>query len=737
MTGTKFTAIHQKPRNPATQWLFDGGDVREATLFEKNVGLPAIQWDLTPSQTAAEGLMYWNADDGTLNLGMPGGNVNLQLGQEMFVPKRPKNVSGGVMPNGSLVFVSGATGAVPEIELADASTEALSNKTIGMCTEDIADQGRGYVTVFGLVRGSTAQPIDTSTFTAGDVLWLSETAGEFQNTPPASPAHAVSIGIVIRVHATEGEISVRVINGFEVFELHDVDSTLSAPTDNSFFYWNDGNSLWESKLLTGGDLTGFTQGRIPYSAADGSLIDSANLLFDDTALTVAVDTNITDLLNVEGRVAKIASVGNVDPGGVAFKVVISGDYAYLANGTDGLRIIDISDPTTPVSVGNVDPGGTNFGIAVQGRYAYLAGSGAGLHTIDISDPTTPVSVGNVDPGGSATHVSVSGSYAYLANGTDGFYVVDISDPTTPIVLSHIATTLADYVATDGNFVYLADGGSGMRIIDVSDPTAPAIIATIDPGGQARSIAIQGNYAYLANNDDGLRIIDITDPFVPVAVGNVVPASLSMHVTVSGDYAYLGNLTSGLFVIDISDPTTPVVVDSIDPGAQARGTAISGNYVYLANHAGGMYVIDVSGASISNMEIGTAKISHLQVMSNAILDQSLKVKGGLSVGIHGALIGGTLVTRSGRSVKKTRVTTTYTILVTDHHIFANSDAGDYTVTLPVGINNTQYIIRNTGTSGNQITLAPDGAENLLGVNSGFDLYDGEDLSIIYCDSDGWF
>ena len=45
-----------------------------------------LQFDLTPSDTSiSEGKMVWNADDGTLNLGMPGGDVNLQLGQEIIL----------------------------------------------------------------------------------------------------------------------------------------------------------------------------------------------------------------------------------------------------------------------------------------------------------------------------------------------------------------------------------------------------------------------------------------------------------------------------------------------------------------------------------------------------------------------------------------------------------------------------------------------------------------------------
>lgn len=86
---------------------------------------------------------------------------------------------------------------------------------------------------------------------------------------------------------------------------------------------------------------------------------------------------------------------------------------------------------------------------------------------------------------------------------------------------------------------------------------------------------------------------------------------------------------------------------------------------------------------------------------------------------------------------TRVTTTYTILITDYQVFANTDGGAYTVTLPAGTENHALKIANTGSSTNNLTVAPNGAEHLLGANSNFTLSDGETLIITYNSSDGWY
>jgi hypothetical protein len=205
----------------------------------------AIRFDTTASQTMEEGLLRWNDDDKTLNLGMPGGQVVGQMFQEIFIPGRVKNETGGTLTNGTIVYINGVSGEKYTVAKADASTEALSAATIGFITEDIAHNALGHVTTFGQVRGSAAQPIDTSAFSSGDVLYLSETAGAFTNVKPASPAHMVVLGRVGISSSTGGAVLANIINGFEVFELHDVDDSLSSPVNRQLMFWNDSTSLWE------------------------------------------------------------------------------------------------------------------------------------------------------------------------------------------------------------------------------------------------------------------------------------------------------------------------------------------------------------------------------------------------------------------------------------------------------------------------------------------------------------
>ena len=125
-------------------------------------------------------------------------------------------------------------------------------------------------------------------------------------------------------------------------------------------------------------------------------------------------------------------------------------------------------------------------------------------------------------------------------------------------------------------------------------------------------------------------------------------------------------------------------------------------------------------------------------------QVFRVTGAGDVGIKtdSPVAGGGLTTvglvNTGKlHTKVTRVTTTYTVLVTDSLVFGNTDGGSWVASLPAGVQNQRFKIVNTGSSGNTLDISPDGSEHLLGVNSDFTLNDGESLEISYDATDGWY
>ncbi len=210
-----------------------------------------ITFDTTPtSAPTATGSMYWDNGNGGPSVILDA-DVELQLGQENIV--RVYNGTGSTIANGSVVAVSGAQGQRPSVVLADADSEALSAGTLGIATESIANGAEGFVTTFGLIRG-----LNTSAFTAGVPIYLSQTAGSFTATRPTAPAHTVFLGWVISVNASSGEVFVNISNGWELDELHNV--LITSPASGNTLIYDAVAGVWKNANLTDGTGISITEG---------------------------------------------------------------------------------------------------------------------------------------------------------------------------------------------------------------------------------------------------------------------------------------------------------------------------------------------------------------------------------------------------------------------------------------------------------------------------------------------
>lgn len=211
----------------------------------------SVGFDTTPSTPpTTQGSMYWDSGNLTPTVVL-NANTDLQLGQENIA--LVYNGTGSTITAGSVVAVSGAQGQRPSVSLADADSEALSAPTLGIATESIANGAEGFVTTFGFVRG-----INTSGFTAGAPIYLSQTAGQFTATRPSAPAHTVALGWVIKVNASSGEVFVNINNGWELDELHNV--LITSPTSGNTLIYDAVTGVWENANLTDGTGISITEG---------------------------------------------------------------------------------------------------------------------------------------------------------------------------------------------------------------------------------------------------------------------------------------------------------------------------------------------------------------------------------------------------------------------------------------------------------------------------------------------
>lgn len=289
-------------------YLLVSGDVNSFSVFTNSLDTSSvysdyIDFNISYANGSSEGRLQWNSDDGTLEVGMPGGNVNLQIGQEEFIRCKATEDLG----NGEVVYISGASGSRPECSLAIANSQNIVHKTIAVATEDISSGNNGYVTTFGLVRD-----IDTSVGLAGEEVYLDAfTSGDLNIIEPVSPNYSISVGTILFSNSTSGVLFVNPHH-----EAWKTDANITTPIPLTFYEsqparnteanWNGG-----LQLLSGADTLNSST---PISVSKGTgklifVVNSSNDAVGDINVygdiidrTTQVKTsNYSDIITLSGN----------------------------------------------------------------------------------------------------------------------------------------------------------------------------------------------------------------------------------------------------------------------------------------------------------------------------------------------------------------------------------------------------------------------------------------------------
>jgi len=195
--------------------------------------------------------------DASIVVTQVGSAIDLAVSQTSpasVVVEQVRNTTGATLTKGTAVYISGATGQIPTVSKALATGDSTSAQTLGLITADISNNSNGYVTIIGLVAN-----LNTSAYTDGAQLYLSPTtAGTLTATKPYAPQHLVYVAVVAHAHPTQGKLLVKVQNGYELDELHNVSA--QSPTTGQTLVWNGTTSLWEKNTVS---LTAGVNGTLP------------------------------------------------------------------------------------------------------------------------------------------------------------------------------------------------------------------------------------------------------------------------------------------------------------------------------------------------------------------------------------------------------------------------------------------------------------------------------------------
>jgi hypothetical protein len=295
--------------------------------------------------------------DASIVVTQVGSAVDLSVSQTSpasVLVEQVRNTTGATLTKGTAVYISGATGQIPTVSKALATSDATSAQTLGLITADIANNSNGFVTIIGLVAN-----LDTSAYTDGAQLYLSPTtAGTLTATKPYAPQHLVYMAVVSHAHPTQGKLIVKVQNGYELDELHNVSA--QSPTTGQTIVWNSATSLWEKNTVS---LTVGVNGTLPVanggtgvtsSTGTGSVVLSTSPTLVTPLLGTPTSGNFstgtftwpTFNQNTTGTAAGLSATLAVGSGGTG-ATSLTANNVILGNGTSAVQVV------APSTAGNV------------------------------------------------------------------------------------------------------------------------------------------------------------------------------------------------------------------------------------------------------------------------------------------------------------------------------------------------------------------------------------------------
>lgn len=368
-----------------------------------------------------------------------------------------KNNTGVTLLKGQAVYINGATGVNVTVALARANTEATSSKTLGLLETDILNGNTGYV----ITEGELANFDTSNAITEGDSVWLSPTtAGGLVYglaNKPVAPNHVVYLGVVSRKNVSNGVILVKVQNGYELDELHNV--LITTPVNGNVLKYDSVTSLWKNDVISAVTSVSGT-GTVSGLTLTGTVTDSGSLTLGGT---LAVDySSLTGTIptwnqNTTGTAAGLSATLAIGSGGTGATTLAGANIPVtnVANTFTGTQTFSGTSTTLAAILTNAAETTTVSATAATGTIAYYTSSQSVLYytsnasanwTLNITHSAgtmlnTAMAVGQTI---TVTHM--------VTNGTTAFYnnVVQIDGTVTGVTTKwqNIAPSTGDASAVD-------------------------------------------------------------------------------------------------------------------------------------------------------------------------------------------------------------------------------------------------------------------------------------------------
>jgi len=260
-----------------------------------------IDFNTTTSYATSAGRLTWDLTHGTLDLGLTG-TVNLLIGQRTVA--QVYNNSGVTLSKGKAVKVTGAQGQRLTGALAQADSDSDSATIFGLMLETVSNLGTGYVATDGVITN-----VDTAAYADGAIVYLSPvSAGELTPTKPIAPQHLVQMGYIVKGGSVGGgSIYVKVQNGYELGELHNVKTSAEASIANGeVLAWNTSASVWTNSTALLDTQASVSALNIQVAAVSAS-VSALQIQINAVSAALTSTNNVVSALEI--RVGAVSATG--------------------------------------------------------------------------------------------------------------------------------------------------------------------------------------------------------------------------------------------------------------------------------------------------------------------------------------------------------------------------------------------------------------------------------------------
>lgn len=257
---------------------------------------PYIQFNNGVAVTVAAGRMWYNGTTGSMNVGMGGGNITQQIGEELFkYGKASATITDSPL---QIIYQTGTVGGSGVVTFAPTVAGITDgNKIIGVATESLAANGFGRITILGTVHGITTDGVAYGEVWADDdVIWYNPVTGNPTNVKPSAPNIKVSLGTIIKAGpGGSGSFDVEINHG-SVLGGTDSNVQLTSPTGGQMLSYDSVSGYWKNINLAAG--TGISVN----SATNGTITVS------NTGVTSVSGTGTVNGLTLTGTVTTTGSL---------------------------------------------------------------------------------------------------------------------------------------------------------------------------------------------------------------------------------------------------------------------------------------------------------------------------------------------------------------------------------------------------------------------------------------------